>query len=454
MVGNLRIVVSGTSFLTGWALLCVLGFNPPLSAQVAPPAAVNPAAPAPVDPNAAAAKAAPVIYAEPRITEEDDKKWKSTRQLKFSNALKTPAPTNAETKELIDGGNLFVDRMTLPKYRIDLHRYVIELARRSVEGALTNAAPRAILLKAMNDQGVVLLSQKPPHHPDVQLGVVILLGTLNAQPGSNTSAAVPYTGSYKALISVLEGTSNPLQCRITAASGLGRMGREAAVNVKGGDLTVVQRAEIAASLAKVLVATESQGKEDGKLWFRTRLAEALGDCGVAYDLNKGSGFIDALMSTGTNPAENLRVRAAALRAATQLQWDGQTNLPLILSEIAKLHLEIAKSYNAAIAAKSPVPTDIHHANMNIYLSFRPKTTAQGNLKWGLLNQITRPGLNQHGPAVNAAYVVVLPVVNHLVSHPKQAVTIPPALIAAVEIWVQANPPQTRQTTPVSPNALP
>jgi hypothetical protein len=162
-----------------------------------------------------------------------------------------------------------------------------------------------------------------------------------------------------------------------------------------------------------------------------------------------------LMITVANPAENIGVRATALRAATQLQWDGQTNVPLILSEAVKLEAFVAKAYNDELAAKKPVSSELRHANFQLYLAFRPATAHQGStLNWGLLNQIRRPGLSQHEPAITAAYNTVLPVINHIVGNPKPKAPIPAAPLAAIDAWIQANPPVDRKPTPVSPRALP
>ena len=466
VVGNLRNVVSWYTLVAGVALLGVCLSTGLVSAQDdTPPTPQVPAgaekpAEAPPASNpapATAPKAAAVIYAEARITEADIKKWNSTRSLKFSSAQKSIAPTSAETKELIDGANLFVDKMTIPKFRVDLHRYVIEPARRSVEGQLTLAKPREILLKAITDRSLELLKATPPHHPDVELGIVILLSTMNAQVAGTNTAAVPFTGSAKALITVLEDPRHPLQSRIMAAKGLGRMGLEAVPGIKGGDLSVVQRGEIATSLAKVLLdVNNSGGTEDGKLWYRWRLAEALGDCGMAYDLNKGSGYIDVLLAVATNPKENLGVRAVAMRAVTQLAWDAQVNVPLILSETLKLQVEIANQYNAAVMSKKLVSAELHHANLNLYFAFQPETAQQVTLMWGLRYQTKRAGLNQYTPLATSAYDVLLPAVNHIASRPKasQAALMPPALIAALQSWIDANPPQNRKPTAASPNPLP
>lgn len=447
VVGNLRNVVSWSSRLAGLAFLCVCSLAGEVSAQ----------APAAAPPEVSVPAAAPVAYAPPRITKEDDKKWNSTRTVKFQYALRAIAPTSAETKELVEGANLFVDRMTLPENLPNLYRNVIGKAKAPVESSLTNAAPKLILLKALTARAAELLAENPPHHPDIQLNLVILLESLNAQATVTfPPSSVPFTGAYKTFVSVLESQTSPLQCKIHAASGLGRIGRDAKVGVPGGDLSVVQRNDIAISLAKALVATESQGLDDGRVWFRGSVAKALGDCGVAFDLNGGSGFIDALLQTATNPTEHLRVRALALRAATQLSWNGTTNVPLVLHETTKLILEVAKGYNAAIAAKKGLRNaDFPHANMDLYLAFQPMTAEQANKeKWGLLNQITRPGIGQNGPAVKAAYEVVRPVIQHILSNTKTPVTIPAAQITALEAWVKANAPTDRKPTTASPQAVP
>jgi hypothetical protein len=467
VVGNLRIVVSWSSALAAALCCLLLCQTDTASAQPAPtppapasePAADSETLPAvpmeeetPPKP-APRSKAPAVVYAPPRVTEKDDQDWRSKRQVKFQRAQKALAVSGTESKELIDAGTHIVDRMTIPKLVGNLPLMAIDPARRMVDGCQPN--PKAVLLKAITDRSVELLAEKPSHPPDVQLGIVILLGSLNAQPGSNSAPPVPYTGSSKALITVLEDTSMPLQCRIAAASGLGRMGREARERVSLGDLSVVQRNEIATSLAKVLISSEAQANDEGHVWFRGRVVEALGDCGEAFDIIKTSVFIDALMTTATNPQENLRVRAAAIRAATQTKWDGQVNFPLILSETVKLSAEIAKASNAAIAAKKPIPSELRHANIDIYLAFQPKTDRQANtLYWGLLNQTKRNGLGGNAPAVQTAYAAVLPVVNTILTTGNKLIAVPQNLIAAEQAWIDANSPQDRKPTTISPNALP
>ncbi len=479
MVGNLRIVVSWSSALAG-ALCCLLlclvdtasaqetAAPPAPASETAPasePAPGTPPAPeadtqpeAPIEEEAPPApaprsKAPAVTYAPPRVTEKDDQEWNSKQQIKFQRAQKALAVSSAESKVLTDSGYHFVDRMTLPKLVYDLPRLALDRIYRSVD--VCQPSPKAVLLKAITDRSVDLLAQKPSHPPEVQLGVVILLGNLNAQPATSNAPAVPYTGSAKALITVLEDTSMPLQCRIAAASGLGRMGREARERVSLGDLGVVQRNEIATSLAKVLTSSEAQAMDEGHVWFRGRVAEALGDCGEAFDITKSSMFIDALMTTATNPQETLRVRAAAIRAATQTKWDVQVNFRLILSETVKLSAEIANASNAAVTAKKPIPSDLRHANIDIYLAFQPKTDRQANIQnWGLLNQAKRNGLGGNAPAVQSAYAAVLPVVNTILTAGNKQIAVPPNLIAAEAAWIAANPPENRKPTSISPQPVP
>lgn len=467
MVGNLRIVVSWSSAWAGalcCLLLCQIGTASAQEAPTPPAPASEPAAgtdtlpavpteeekpPAP----APRSKTPAVAYAPPRVTEKDDQEWRSKRQIKFQRAQKALAVSSAESKELIDAGNHFVDRMTIPKLVGELPRMAIDPARRMVDGCQPN--PKAVLLKAITDRAVELLAEKPSHPPDVQLGIVILLGTLNAQPESNTAPPVPYTNASKALITVLEDASMPLQSRIAAAIALGRIGREARERVSMGDLSVVQRNEIATSLAKVLISSEAQAQDEGHVWFRGRVAEALGDCGEAFDIIKTSVFIDALMTTATNPQETLRVRAAAIRAATQTKWDGQVNFRLILSETVKLSVEIAQASNAAIAAKKQIPSELRHANIDIYLAFQPKTDRQANtLYWGLLNQTKRNGLGGNAPAVQSAYAAVLPVVNTILTTGNKLIAVPQNLIAAEQAWIAANPPENRKPTTISPTPVP
>lgn len=374
----------------------------------------------------------------------------------------------------------------MPKNRPDLYRYVIDQARGPIDGQLTSAAARAIVLKVMNDRCVELLTQDPPHHPDVQLGLAILMTSMNASTPTNKTP-VPYTSAFRSVIALLDNTAVPLQCRIIAAKGLSRMAKDAVVGVPDGDLTSVQRNEIAVALAKTLLASDSAGDDEGKQWFRSRIAEALGNCGLAFDLNGSSTPIDALMTVATNPQEALFVRAKALRAATQTAWNAQTNVPLITHEAMKLLVEVGKANNAAVAANtaataaaakaiadakaldpnsaaakakvpppSQLPAKLQHANNDIYLSFQPETSAQVALKWGLLNQVNRPGLNQNGPLVTAAYGLAMPVINHVMALEKRKVPvlIPNKTLEAVDTWLKANVPADRKVTGISPAPLP
>jgi hypothetical protein len=121
----------------------------------------------------------------------------------------------------------------------------------------------------------------------------------------------------------------------------------------------------------------------------------------------------------------------------------------------KLSAEIAKASNAAIAAKKPIPSELRHANIDIYLAFQPKTDRQANtLYWGLLNQTKRNGLGGNAPAVQTAYATVLPVVNTILTTGNKLIAVPQNLIADQQAWIDANRPQNRKPTTISPNELP
>ncbi len=74
------------------------------------------------------------------------------------------------------------------------------------------------------------------------------------------------------------------------------------------------------------------------------------------------------------------------------------------------------------------------------------TATQVTQKFGLLNQVTRPGLTSHAPAVTSAYEVIKPVINHVQDKDKAAkpIAIPNVTLAAVDAWLKANPPADRR----------
>lgn len=438
------------SSLLGALWLCLGMATSELSAQdpAAPAAEAAPevkAEDAPVDPDA--------NYAPSRLSPDDETKWRRSSLVSFQNALRSSAPTTAETKVLVDGATLYVNKITMTSLRKDLWKSAVDPAKRVVD--LAPPAIRSILASTMVKQIGELLKENPRHPPEVELNLVLLLANLNSQPGSTTppTPMVPYTPAHPLLIEYVQDPTRLVQSRIHAAMALGRIGRDAVVGVKDGDLSVVQRAAVATSVATTLRSTEIQGPKVGHVWLRWRLVEALGNCGLGIEPTGAPSYIDAAMAVAADPKENIKVRAAALQAVSQMNLPGNTNVPLILSEIMKVVEQVAKNYNAAAQAKAklPVDPDSSWAIMECYLAFQPATQQQANAPrlWGMLNQSKRSGLGGYSASIKGAYDLCVPITNHMINNAKSPIVIPKAQVDAVSKWIQDNPPADRKPTATS-----
>ena len=70
-------------------------------------------------------------------------------------------------------------------------------------------------------------------------------------------------------------------------------------------------------------------------------------------------------------------------------------------EIGRLAQQMAEAQNADLQNKKP-GKDWRHAFLNVYLAFSPQNAAVGKeRKWGIRNQLTRPGLGVELKAADA-----------------------------------------------------
>jgi hypothetical protein len=123
---------------------------------------------------------------------------------------------------------------------------------------------------------------------------------------------------------------------------------------------------------------------------------------------------------------------------------------------AKAKDPMSPEAKATVPPPSALPSSLRWANIDTYFCFQPVTATQATQKFGLLNQVGRPGLNGLAPLVTGAYEVTKPVINHVQDKDKAAkpIAIPNVTLAAVDAWLKANPPADRKVTPVSPQPLP
>jgi hypothetical protein len=275
--------------------------------------------------------------------------------------------------------------------------------------------------------------------PIVQYNVVKLVAELNESPAAvrPPAPAVPYAPSYKLLARVLKDPKFPIHCRIAATFGLERILRDSGIENH-------KKSEIGVDLVTVLA--EPIQDPVARKWLRMRLIDALGETGRVYDVGNNPVMLDALMKVVADPQEEWEVRATAARRATQLPFDGQTNVELINHEIGKLVYDVGTAYNAAKDRKS---SRWRWSFASCYLAYKSRTEQEQKVRhWGLMFQQTPRGKAQ----VDAAFKIMLPIFKTQLES-EAGPTIPEPQLKALADWLSKNKPADRKPNTNSPEEL-
>jgi hypothetical protein len=368
-------------------------------------------------------------YAPPKYTAAQKREWELKQRLKYTQSLKADRLSNADKEVLTSGVQYYLYRMTMPEEFNNLHEIVRKLVD-EINSRVTSVEARAFMNEEVVRIGEELLDQ----HPHVRRNVLILAAQLCADP--RAEPPTPFVGASKLFLTVLNDPSQFAAEKLWAAKGLARIGLSS-------ELVISERSRIATDL--VAAIDTPQAKEPLNWPYRMRLVDALGNCGLVYDVTRQPLVIDALMKIVVNQQENWIVRSAAARAVTQLPYaaEDKVNVPLVCYEITRLGHQMAQARNQNIAAGH-----WKLCFLNLYTAFIPQTAEQKQKKWGLLQQVTRTGYGQYEPLVKEAYEVVVPVVNSVVSTVDAPAT-PQQLIQDMGDWLQNNVPSDLKPTPAS-----
>lgn len=398
-------------------------------------AQVSPAAPEPAQDETAPV---PTIeeseYGPPLMTPEEQKEWPSQR-LKFTNALRVERIGPAEREALTQGARYHLYVLTLLEAQgetIAFQNIVRGLLDELHRANLTKKEPRDFL----NAEIVRLAPDLLDKSPQSRLNAVIIVASLSSDPAA--SPPKPYVPGHKLLLGVLNEPTQFVPCKIWAALGLARICRD-------GDPGVNDRNAIAADLIAAL--DTPQARLPANWWYRMRLVDALGDSGLVYNLVRRPVVLDALMKIVADPAEEIRIRCAAARAATQLPWEATTNVPLICYQVCKLGKEMAESRNRQLAQNANHPHWRFYF-LNVYMAFVPDAPEEIQKRWGLRQQVERPGLGVHKALVEGAYQAIMPVINSVTGNVNPAAT-PARDLQNLNNWLQNNVPADFKVTPES-----
>jgi hypothetical protein len=360
-----------------------------------------------------------------------DREWRGSKKGPYDAARKAEKLSNDQKKALTAGIEYVLTRMTIK----DAEDQIAETRNKLLDElrlSTTTKAAREWMLAEIVRIAPSMLGQRPV----VRLNAVILLASLSTE-FPQKGAPIPFVPAYEPLIKVLADEQQRVECRIWAAKGLGR------ICADGNP-----RPDVRIEAATALLNTLSSSAAKRHVWFRMRVVEAMGFTDRTYNLSNEPVYIDALMSVLNDPGEHPLVRSTAAVSVSQLPWDGNTNVHLIVHEIGRLAQQMAEAQNADLQNKKP-GKDWRHAFLNVYLAFSPQNAALAKeRKWGIRNQLTRPGLGGYQNVVNGAYQGILPVVNGVLSNPKPAV-IGQLAIQTLTKWLEGNLPASRKVTPSS-----
>jgi hypothetical protein len=358
--------------------------------------------------------------------------WKNKYRLKYSQALKADRLGTEERALLTRGVEYYLYSMTAespPEPLIELRRRLMTELR----SPITKDAAREYLLSEIVRVSKGLLDQPP----GVRLNIMILLAGLSTN--HTPQDPIPFEPANEVLLTVLNDPDQLVQCKIWSAIGLARISRD-------GNPNITLKSRIAVDLVKALDSPEAKNSDNW--WYRMRLIDAIGDNGEKVNLTQDPVAINALIKIIADPQEHWIIRSSAARAITQLKSDSQTNIPLVAHEICKLGHQMAQAYNQPLAqANKDTPKEAPYWRFcftNWYLAFQPRTAAQKQRGWGLLQQAGA----QNRAMVQEAYQASLPVINGVMRH-KDAEQIPQNAIDGLDTWLKNNVPDNFKVTPAS-----
>ena len=369
-------------------------------------------------------------FGPPLISAEERKLWTRTHGTKYRSALTTEHPNPADKDELTLGVKTALYSLTLYEHEgnaVEFANVVRSLAD-DLRRSTTKKEPR----DHMNAEIVRVAADLLDKAPKSRLNAVLIVASLTSDP--EATPPKPFVPGFKLLLTVLNEPTQFVDCKIWAANGLARICRDGDPNINDRNLIV---GDLITSL------DGPQARLSANWWYRMRLLDALGDSGLVYNLVQKPIVIDALMKVLSDRQEDWLIRSTAARAVTQLPWTATTNVPLITHEIARLTHEMGEARNQNLGSPR-----WKWCFINVYMSFMPDTVEEMQKRWGLRQQVERAGLGVHKPFVEAAYLVVVPVINSVTGNANPVPT-PPALLQNLGNWLQNNVPQNLKVTPES-----
>ncbi|MBL4883860.1 MAG: hypothetical protein JKY95_04885 [Planctomycetaceae bacterium] len=273
--------------------------------------------------------------------------------------------------------------------------------------------------------------QKLLNHPmPVRLNAVMLISELNQSQGNigKKEAAIPYEGKADTLLAIVKNPVQSQAVKVIAVRGLDRLCKDASLKV---DL----RKKIASSLIVEIKKANIQP------WYKLVCVETLGSVDDLYDTQRKPYIIQALCEVLIDNKQPWLVRAEAAHSLGRTKMDANTNVALINHEVARFAYDLSLQFNRN--------TKLYYwkkSFFQVYTTYR-KLTQQDT---AFLDRVSKAPLSKHKTNVEAAYKVILPVVNEVVGQPSpQTTKISKTALEKLKDFIDNNPPASLSVAPGS-----
>ncbi|QDT28519.1 hypothetical protein Enr10x_38630 [Gimesia panareensis] len=365
---------------------------------------------------------------KPLMTEDEAVKFRKTKLRDFDEVLRGGKINgNADKKLIADGARYQLYLMTFkndpnkPENPTDLKKLRANILRDiQFSGRVSgNFQARELYLEELTKLAPDLFD----NHRLVRFSAVVLLSELDLKDEDRRKKTkrTAYTLAYAPLLKVLESETQPVEVKIVAANGLGRIGEM-------GEPSNALRVKIAEALIPQI---KNSLKEHS--WYQRSLIDALGSLGITDNLARQPVVVDALLNVMKDPKRTWGVRTAAAYNIGKLPLNARSDIKLITYSIVDLTRKMVNEYNKNNNARF-----WKRCFWNVYLAFKP-------LAPGMDNGLTQKKVNQ--TVVNDAYKQIIKPVATIVQ-PGNPPKIAADVTKSMDDWLKKNLPKNFRVAPV------
>ncbi|WP_145041987.1 HEAT repeat domain-containing protein [Gimesia chilikensis] len=365
---------------------------------------------------------------KPLMKPEEAVNFRKTKLRDFDELLRGGKISSSADKKLIaDGARYQLYLMTFkndpnkPENATDLKKLRANILRDiQFSGRVSgNYQARELYLEELTKQAPDLFD----NHRLVRFSAVVLLSELDLRDEDRRKKTkrTAYTLAYAPLLKVIESKTQPIEVKIVAANGLGRIGEM-------GDPSNALRVKIAEALIPQL-----KNSIQDHSWYQRSLVDALGSLGITDNLARQPVVVDALLDAMKNPKRTWGVRSAAAYNIGKLPLNARSDIKLITYSIVDLTRKMVAEYNKNNNARF-----WKRCFWNVYLAFKPANQ-------GSDEGLTQKKVNQ--TVVNDAYKQIIKPVATIVQ-PGNPPKIAADVTKSMDDWLKKNLPKNFRVAPV------